>query len=475
MKKLVTVFLVLITASAAAAQSGRKPSDGGSSAEVSGFSSLSVKDMYTQAVNYARDKFTELEEKNAPYSEALHRQILKEQEQFSAKYAAEAASRPDLADTDFYYLGRLHWLATNSDDAWAAFEKFLASASDDHAEMKQTARSVVVVMSAERGRFERAEKALADYIANKPQRLSELLKMEKEIAYRYKLEGRFGDASPHASKAFEAATSLLYEEQSRARALSQLLDSGVTAFEIERELNNSARAESILASMKKYGADVNSHSVYFRAVDEQIKYMIESGRKTSAMAYYANAMVTVQKDFPDVSVRAAVERNLKRREPHYKILGSTAPELQDIEHWIPSSPAPLAGFRGKVVLLDFWATWCGPCFEAFPDLIKWHEELGEKGLVILGVTRYYGQADGEQASKTEEIAFLKRFKEKEGLPYGFAVADGQTNQIKYGAMSIPTTVIIDRKGVVRYVETGAGSNRKQEIRDMVDRLLAELP
>lgn len=474
MKKYLAILFLLVAAAAAGAQSGRSPGDGAASASPGDLSGKSVHDLYTEAVNYALNKFTELEQKNAPYSETVHRQILQEQKQLAAKYAAEAASRPDLAGTDLYYLGRLHWLASNSIDAAEAFEKFLAVPTGDHAAMKQTARSVVVVMAAETGDFEKAEKTLADYYANKPVRLSELASMEKQIAYSYRLEGRFSEAAPHAGKAFEATTSLLSEEESRAKALSQFLDSGVTAFEIERQLGNREKAESILATLKKYGAAVQSHSVYFRAIDEQIKYLIDTGRKPSALAYYNNALVSVQKDFPDISLRIQIENNLKRKKKHYEILGEKAPELRDVAHWLPAKPAPLSGLGGKVVLLDFWATWCGPCFEAFPDLAKWHNDLGKEGLVILGVTRYYGQGEnGDSVNKTEEIEFLKQFKVDEGLPYTIAVADGQANQIVYGAMSIPTTVLIDRKGVVRYVETGAGTLRKREIKEMIDRLLAE--
>jgi thiol-disulfide isomerase/thioredoxin len=471
MRRIPVAILVLLAVCAMYAQSGRKNTEIGDTAGA--FEGLTVHDMYTQAVNFARDKYTELEQKNAPYSEALHLQILKEQKELAAKYAAAAAARADLQDTDFYYLGRLHWLATNTDDAEAAFEKFLDTAGEEHGEMKQTARSVVVFMAAERNNFQKAERALSDYYANKPVRVSELAKMEKQIAHSYRTNGKYPEAAPHATKAFEATITLLFEEESRARALSQLLDAGITSFQIDKELGRTEEAEAVLAKLKKYGATVQSHSVYFRAIDEQIRYMIETGRKTSALAYYTDSLINVQKDFKDPSLRATVERNLKKREVHYRILGEQAPELDQIKAWLPGKAAPLASLRGKVVLLDFWATWCGPCFEAFPYLSDWHKSLGKEGLVILGVTRFYGQANGEKVNETQEIAYLSKFREKEGLPYEFAIADGQSNQIRYGAQALPTTVLIDRNGIVRYVETGAGDSRQEEVRGMIGRLLAE--
>ena len=150
-----------------------------------------------------------------------------------------------------------------------------------------------------------------------------------------------------------------------------------------------------------------------------------------------------------------------------------APELVNMEQWFPGTPKTLASLKGKVVLLDFWATWCGPCFDAFPALAEWHQDFSDDGLVIVGMTRYYGRADGIPADHPSEIAFLKRFKEKHKLDYDFAVADDQFTQNTYAATALPTTVLIDRRGIIRYIESGTNPTRIEELRAMVVKLLNE--
>ena len=143
------------------------------------------------------------------------------------------------------------------------------------------------------------------------------------------------------------------------------------------------------------------------------------------------------------------------------------------DQWFPGEKRSLASLKGKVVLLDFWAMWCAPCLDAFPHLIEWHQDFAGEGLEILGITRYYGNVNGMPADHAAEVAELKRFRVRERLPYDFVVGDGQAMQLMYGATGLPTAVLIDRKGIVRYVETGTSSSRLEQIHEMIVKLINE--
>ena len=141
--------------------------------------------------------------------------------------------------------------------------------------------------------------------------------------------------------------------------------------------------------------------------------------------------------------------------------------------WIDQAPVKLSELRGQVVLLDFWAPWCGPCRYTFPKLQRWHESYKNKGLVILGLTNYSGDIDGRRATPGEELAYLRTFKKQNRLPYGFVVADSSVNDLNYGVFSIPMSFLIDRRGNVRFIAMGAGEQEIAALGKMIEKVMGE--
>jgi thiol-disulfide isomerase/thioredoxin len=474
-KIIISLFILCIFAAGGFAQSGRiGPKNTNQAVDTAAvqINNLTAEQMFDEANAYAKTKFTEFEQKKISYSDALYKKIVTEQKQLAAKYAAALSTRQNLAGNDFYYLGMLHWIAENGDGASENLQKFLAL-EKPNAEGAQSARSILVIVAARRKNFDEAEKTLGEYLKNEPVKLSERAKMEVELAANYQSEKNFARAAAHAEESYGAAKTLFKDSNSRARALNEILSSGRKLFDIYKADGKLSEADKTLDDMRKTAVEVQANGIYYAAIDLKIKYLIETGRKPLALQTYAESLEQTVKDFTVKPIQEDVLRNLKKREKHYKILGETAPEFTEIDKWFPGQPRTIANLRGKVVLLDFWATWCTPCLEAFPSLTEWHQTFQKDGLVILGITRYYGEAQGMSADTASEAAFLQNFRKTYNLPYDFVVAKGQANQINYGAMNLPTAVLIDRKGVVRYIEAGTSASRVQEIEAEIQKLLAE--
>jgi peroxiredoxin len=114
-------------------------------------------------------------------------------------------------------------------------------------------------------------------------------------------------------------------------------------------------------------------------------------------------------------------------------------ELKDIE----GRTLRLSDYRGKVVLLNFWATWCAPCRAEMPDLVKWQRKYKSRGLQVIGVTY-----------PPQELAEARKFIKSVKVNYPVALGDEQTKALFDKSEILPVTVVIDREGVVRAVVQG---------------------
>ncbi len=149
--------------------------------------------------------------------------------------------------------------------------------------------------------------------------------------------------------------------------------------------------------------------------------------------------------------------------PWVLLEGKPAPELEDVVAWKNGGPIKLSDLRGKVVLLEFWGHWCGPCIGAMPKLFSMYDEYRDKGLEIIGVHVDIGQGIDSVAKLDEKLAEIKKNRWN-GRDIPFPVALVLENKMpfrsdverqarsplaaKYGINSFPTGILIDRQGNV---------------------------
>ncbi|HTB72292.1 MAG TPA: redoxin domain-containing protein [Polyangiaceae bacterium] len=144
------------------------------------------------------------------------------------------------------------------------------------------------------------------------------------------------------------------------------------------------------------------------------------------------------------------------------LVGTFAPTWKDVESVSGTFPPSLATLRGHVVLLDFWATWCGPCRVVIPKLGALQARYGAQGLDVLGVS-------------TEDAQDVALFTQRMDVRYAVAIDKHAQTTRSYGIVSLPTLVVIDKRGVVRDVAVGYDSSEDARLESSVRALLAERP
>ncbi|WP_347989384.1 TlpA disulfide reductase family protein [Methylomonas sp. AM2-LC] len=121
----------------------------------------------------------------------------------------------------------------------------------------------------------------------------------------------------------------------------------------------------------------------------------------------------------------------------------------------------LQRFKGKVVYVDFWASWCGPCVQSFPYMNTLDKELKEKGLQVLGVNLDENSEDAKQFVSQTPPEFM------------VAADDNGACAKEFGVKAMPSTFLVDRKGVIREIHYGFRPGEAKEFRSKVEQLLAE--
>jgi len=176
----------------------------------------------------------------------------------------------------------------------------------------------------------------------------------------------------------------------------------------------------------------------------------------------------------------------KKENPHDALLNKPAPDI-DCEFCFNGAPTKISELKGSVVVLDFWAVWCGPCVGSIPHLVEWNGKYKDKGLEIVGVTSYFERFNFDKAegkvgqaeaalSKAEEQTMLGEFLVYHKMEYRATMLPKEAWQNASGAYKvngIPQYVIIDKKGNVRKVVVGGGEKNAKEIEETIKTLLAE--
>jgi thiol-disulfide isomerase/thioredoxin len=214
--------------------------------------------------------------------------------------------------------------------------------------------------------------------------------------------------------------------------------------------------------------------------DEAQKKLDAAKEVIDKVAAVAEGAVKLQLDRVNRTL-TALQRQIDSSRKLVELIGKDAAPLK-VETWVNGSPLSDADLKGKVVLLDFWAVWCGPCIATFPHLREWNEKYGDKGLVIIGLTGYYNFKWDEEAKKatrsadevkhSDEQAMLVKFAESHDLKHRFAIQADDSLSEYYGVTGIPHVVVIDQQGKIRLMRVGSGDQNAHDIGDMLDKLLA---
>lgn len=175
------------------------------------------------------------------------------------------------------------------------------------------------------------------------------------------------------------------------------------------------------------------------------------------------------------------QERMEAAKPAESLVGKPMPAW-DIDAWVNQGETTEESLKGKVLLIDFWAMWCGPCIATFDHLRELREEFGDQGFEIVGVTQYYNfvwddlnqraSRSDDEVSHQEELETLQKFLQHHKLSHPVIVTPDESEMgQEYGVGGIPHVVLVDRSGIVQMIKTGAGQATADAIHAKVKELV----
>src|ERR1044071_2311922 len=396
-----------------------------------------AQELFEDANGYLGRKYQEFNKQKLPYDPKLEVQTRKEQKDLAVKNAATLQARSSLKADDLYYLGMLHHIAGDADAALATMRQLLKD--DPDGQKAQAARNVIVLYAVRKDLLPEANAAVEAYARHQPQSADDRYRMEILLTDAYLRAKDYPSMTAHAKQMLEASKKYIETNKDEVfRRDEMLLKSSVLLANSYLKSNHKDMAVAALTDLRRLAIQLPSANLY---------------RDATRQLFQVN---------PTLDLDQLFDASLVSSKP--------LPDLDGTD-WIEQQPVKLSDLHGQVVLLDFWAPWCGPCRYTLPQLSRWHTAYKSKGLVILGVTKYYGRGGGLELTPAAELVYLRDFRTRNRLPYGFLVSDSDQNDFNYGVFSIPVSYLIDRKGAVRYISLGASPEEIDALGELIKKLV----